>query len=307
MLMRRRALGNMAAGAGLLAVACAGAGGAGGAGGAAPAKVACAGRLTWSAPGTLAPPPATESSCWGKTSRGAPRLQRPAALRLRNNTTIMEKLVAAIAGGDPPAVTLVPAQQTPLWTSKGVVQPLDPYARRDKITKDQFVEGYWPQMVIRGKLWRLPFNIDVNFPWFVNRSLFRAAGLNPERMPATVQEVGRAGQPAHPGQPRGAGAARLRAVAALRPGQLVPVLGLRLRGDFYDAGKDKVIADHPKTVAAFEWMAGWARRLGGYDAVEGQLQALGGWGPAFSTASSRWRRRPATAWRGHCAPTRGSR
>jgi hypothetical protein len=70
------------------------------------------------------------------------------------NTAIMEKLVAAVAGGDPPPVTLVPAQQTPLWTSKGVVQPLDPYARRDKISKGLFLEGYWPQMEIRGKLWR---------------------------------------------------------------------------------------------------------------------------------------------------------
>ena len=45
MLMRRRVLGSVAGGAGLLAVACGGAGGAGGVGGAAPAKVACAGTL----------------------------------------------------------------------------------------------------------------------------------------------------------------------------------------------------------------------------------------------------------------------
>ena len=78
-------------------------------------------------------------------------------------------------------------------------------------------------------------------------------------------------------------------------------------GEFYDAAKDKVIANHPRTVEAFEWMAGWARRLGGYDAVEGQLQALGGPEAPSAWARSRWRRRPAPAWRTSCAPTRGWR
>ena len=99
MLMRRRALGNMAGGAGLLAVACAGAGGAGGAGGAAPAKVACAGRWMWSARGTLAPPPGTGSTCWGRTSRRAhPGCSAQVLFVSDDNTAIMEKLVAASRG-----------------------------------------------------------------------------------------------------------------------------------------------------------------------------------------------------------------
>src|SRR3954451_16457266 len=50
-----------------------------------------------------------------------------------NNTEIMEKLVASVVAGTPPAVTLVPAQQTPLWIGKGVIQPLTKLAQRDKV------------------------------------------------------------------------------------------------------------------------------------------------------------------------------
>ncbi len=178
-------------------------------------------------------------------------------------------------------MTLVPAQQTPLWTSKGVVQPLDSYARRDGIAKDQFFEGYWPQMVIRGKLWRLPFNIDVNFPLFLNKSLFRAAGLNAERTPATIQEVDELANKLTRGSPGAHDQIGFVPWQLYGPGNSSQSWAYAFGGDFYDAAKDKVIANHPRTVEAFEWMAGWARRLGGYDAVEGQLQALGGPEVAF--------------------------
>ena len=277
--MRAAAAGGLLGGS----AACApGAGPAGVPGGVPASKVACSGPLDVVSPWNIGSTTGDGIVLLGQDFAAAhPGCSVRLLFVSENNTTIMEKLVAAIAGGDPPAVTLVPAQQTPLWTSKGVVQPLDAYARRDGIAKDQFVEGYWPQMVIRGKLWRLPFNIDVNFPWFVNRQLFRAAGLNPERMPVTVQEADELANRLTRGA---AGAQEQLGFVPWQlygPGNSSQSWAYAFGGDFYDAGKDKVIADHPKTVAAFEWMAGWARRLGGYDAVEAQLQALGGWGPAF--------------------------
>ncbi|MER3404845.1 MAG: hypothetical protein C4345_14115 [Chloroflexota bacterium] len=78
-----------------------------------------------------------------------------------DNTAILEKLAITIAAGNQPAVTLVPAQQTPLWISMGVLQPLDTWAGRDKVSKELFFEGYWPQMVIGGKLPAMLFSESV--------------------------------------------------------------------------------------------------------------------------------------------------
>jgi multiple sugar transport system substrate-binding protein len=279
MLMRRRVLGSVAGGAGLLAVAC---GGAGGAGGAPPAKVACNGTLDVVSPWNVGTTSGDGINLLGQDFAAAhPGCSAQVLFVAEGNTAIMEKLVASIAGGDPPPVTLVPAQQTPLWTSKGVVQPLDPYARRDKITKELFFEGYWPQMEIRGKLWRLPFNIDVNFPWFVNKPLFRAAGLNAERTPAAIQEVDELANKLTRGSPGAYEQLGFVPWQLYGPGNSSQSWAYAFGGEFYDVAKDRVIANHPRTVEAFEWMAGWARRLGGYDAVEGQLQALGGPEVAF--------------------------
>lgn len=198
------------------------------------------------------------------------------------NTAILEKLVAALAGGDPPPVALVPAQQTPLWISKGVIQPLDSLAKRDGIGKEQFFAGYWPQMVVDGTLWRLPFSIDVNFPWFLNKQSFLQAGIPAEVTPKTIDEVDRLATALTRGSP---GAHEQ---FGLVPWQLyghvnsLQSWAYAFGGEFWDQTKDQVIANDPKTVAALEWMVSWARRLGGYDAVEAELTAMGGWDRGFA-------------------------
>jgi len=199
-----------------------------------------------------------------------------------DNTQILEKLVATIAGGSQPPVALVPAQQTPLWISKGVLQPLETWAKRDGVTKDLFFDGYWPQMVVGGRLWRLPFQIDVNFPWFHNRQTFEAAGLNADQIPRTIDEVDALAIKLT------RGAAGAHDQLGFVPWQLygetnsLQTWAYAFGGELYDSAADKVIANHPQTVAALEWMIDWARRLGGYDAVQGELQAMGGWSTGFA-------------------------
>lgn len=198
-----------------------------------------------------------------------------------DNTAILEKLVTTIVAGAQPPVALVPAQQTPLWIAKEVIQPLDSWAKRDAIGKELFFDGYWPQMVVGGKLWRLPFNIDVNFPLFVNQQTIREAGLKPDQIPATIDALDQLGTRLTRG---GAGAHEQ---FGFVPWQFygdtnsLQSWSYAFGGEFYDAAKDKVIANHPKTVQALEWMVGWARRLGGYDAANAEVQALGGWQGGF--------------------------
>ncbi|MGH2356351.1 MAG: extracellular solute-binding protein, partial [Chloroflexota bacterium] len=199
------------------------------------------------------------------------------------NTAILEKLVASIAGGDPPPVALVPAQQTPLWISKGVIQSLDEVAKRDGVTKELFFDGYWPQMVVDGTLWRLPFSIDVNFPLFRNRQAFRNGGQNPGQTPETIAKVDELAIALTRGGP---GAHEQFGVVPWQfygDANSLQSWAYAFGGEFFDPAKDKVVANQPKTVQALEWMVGWAKRLGGYDAVNEELKAMGNWSNAFAT------------------------
>jgi multiple sugar transport system substrate-binding protein len=190
-----------------------------------------------------------------------------------NNTEIQEKLVASVVAGTPPAVAMVPAQQTPLWISKGVIQPLTKLAQRDKVSKEQFFEGYWPQMELQGQLWRLPLQIDVNFPIFWNKATLRAGGFPVDKAPATIDELDRMAiaLTRSPGEPNGQmGIVPWRQYNETNSLQ---TWAYAFGGQFHDAGATKVTANDPKIVQALEWMVGWAKRLGSYDEVQQVMAA----------------------------------
>jgi multiple sugar transport system substrate-binding protein len=279
-ILRRQVVAGLAAGSGAWLAACGG----GGAQEARPSQgVACQGTISFVSPWNVGSGTGDGLTLLGQDFAAThPGCTAELLFVEGGNTAILEKLVAAIAGGDPPPVVLVPAQQTPLWITKSVISPLDTFAKRDGIAKEQFFGGYWPQMVVAGKLWRLPFNIDVNFPWFLNQQAFLQVGRNPDHVPKTVDEVDRLATALTRGSP---GAHEQ---VGLVPWQLyghtnsLQSWAYAFGGEFYDPATDKVIANDPQTVAALEWMVGWARRLGGYDAVEAELQNLGGWSRAFA-------------------------
>ena len=159
-------------------------------------------------------------------------------------------------------MALVPAQQTPLWIGKSVIQPLTKLAQRDKVSKEQFFEGYWPQMELQGQLWRLPLQIDVNFPLFWNKAMLRAGGFPVDKPPATIDELDRMAiaLTRTPGEPGGQmGIVPWRQYDAINSLQ---TWAYAFGGTFHDASATKITANDPKVVQALEWMVGWAQAPG---------------------------------------------
>ena len=185
-----------------------------------------------------------------------------------NNTQIQEKLVASVIAGTPPAVAMVPAQQTPFWVSKGVIQPLTKFAQRDKVSKEQFFEGYWPQMELQGQLWRLPMQIDVNFPLYWNKSMLRAGGFPTDKAPATIDELDRMAIALTRSPTETNGQMGIVPWREYNETNSLQTWAFAFGGKFHDASGTKVTANDPKIVQALEWMVGWARRLGGHQPIQ---------------------------------------
>jgi multiple sugar transport system substrate-binding protein len=115
--------------------------------------------------------------------------------------------------------------------------------------------------------------IDVNFPLYWNKAVLRAGGFPVDKAPATIDELDRM------------------AIALTRsPGEANGQMGLvpwrqynetnslqtwafAFGGKFHDAGATKITANDPKIVQALEWMVGWARRLGGHQAIQQLIAA----------------------------------
>lgn len=172
------------------------------------------------------------------------------------------KLFTAIAGGTPPDVTWVGGGQVPEWAARGALEPLDDLIVGAGIKKEDFWEASWNQSVYNGKTWALPYSADPNYGLFWNKDMFKEAGLDPEKPPQTIKELDQMAE-------------QLTRVTGDHIDQLgyspfwgfaqtasMLTSGWVFGGEFYDSETNKVTANHPKNVAALEWMVSYNTKYG---------------------------------------------
>ncbi|WP_099221043.1 ABC transporter substrate-binding protein [Listeria costaricensis] len=99
---------------------------------------------------------------------------------------VEEKLLTSIAGGEVPDLIMWDRYQTPLYASKGVLQPIDELVKKDGINLDDFYEQSVNEMEYDGKLYGLPLLNDCRV-LFYNKDLMAEAGI--ETPPTTWDEL----------------------------------------------------------------------------------------------------------------------
>lgn len=105
---------------------------------------------------------------------------------------IDRKTLVAIAGGDPPDIAGLWVQNIATYVDANALTPLDDFIRRDGLTPDQWLARYYPIFAqicsYRGNVYAgVATPSVVAFHW--NRTLFREAGLDPDRPPRTLAEL----------------------------------------------------------------------------------------------------------------------
>lgn len=96
-----------------------------------------------------------------------------------------QKLLASVAAGNPPVLTMVDYLFVPLYAQEGVFEPIDNWA--SEADMEDFISGLLADLTYEGKVYALPYNRSTQGMYY-NKDLFRAAGLDPERPPATWDE-----------------------------------------------------------------------------------------------------------------------
>ncbi|GAA5335242.1 ABC transporter substrate-binding protein [Thermus hydrothermalis] len=101
------------------------------------------------------------------------------------------KVVAAIKAGNPPDTAILLSQQLYTLLSLDAIEPLDAYIARDPELK-QAVNDFFPAFMMNstldGKVYSLPFQRSTPILYY-NKEAFREAGLDPEKPPATWDEL----------------------------------------------------------------------------------------------------------------------
>ena len=173
------------------------------------------------------------------------------------------KFLLAAAGGVPPDLTFVDGPQVTSWAELGLLDPLDDFFAREQIGENAFWPPCWRQCEYRGHSWALTFEADPNFALVWNKSLFKAAGLDPNTPPKTTAEVeadnARLTQFDEHGFMRQMG---MMPWATYGGANTVYTWGWIFGGEFFDPAHNRITADDPKNVAALEWLNQCAHRYG---------------------------------------------
>jgi len=98
---------------------------------------------------------------------------------------VSTKLLAAVAGGDVP--DLATADPT-VFGYQGGLTDLTPYLKTLNWGPDQMLPGALPFMMYNNKIWAMCELGSMIF-LYINKALFRQAGLDPNKPPATLAEL----------------------------------------------------------------------------------------------------------------------
>ena len=100
-----------------------------------------------------------------------------------------DKLTAAVAGNDPPDVVMASTEDVPSYYFKNFMLPIDAMMKADGVSLDIFYPVEAQASQYAGKTWILSTSSSGGQGLiFFNKQLFRQAGLDPEKPPATWQE-----------------------------------------------------------------------------------------------------------------------
>lgn len=164
-----------------------------------------------------------------------------------------QKVRIAFAGGSTPDVmSTVWADELASYARRGVLTPLDDRLRQSGRDFDkEFVPGLRKGLKVDGKVFALAATTNADLIVY-NRKIFREVGI--DRVPTTPGELDKAAA----------------ACTILKPDGSFERYGFRptnLRlwahvfgGEWYDAKARRITADHPRNVAALEWLASYSKR-----------------------------------------------
>ncbi|HEX6765710.1 MAG TPA: extracellular solute-binding protein, partial [Polyangiaceae bacterium] len=187
---------------------------------------------------------------------------------------ISQKTLIAVAGGHPPDIAGVWATDVIDYADKRAVIPLDEMAKGTLVSREHFLPIYFDMGVYEGHLYGVPSTPGTTALHY-NKRLFREAGLDPERPPRTLAELD---EYAKKLTKRKNG--RIEQIGFLHSEPpWWPFFWVHFTGGKLWDGGDRVLADCPENVRAFEWIQSYAR-LYGVEALDSLTATFGNFGSA---------------------------
>jgi ABC-type glycerol-3-phosphate transport system substrate-binding protein len=222
---------------------------------------------------------------------------RPIEVKQVTVSKIDQKLMVAIAGGNPPDVSGSISFWLPSFVDKGALVDITDRLERAGLAHDHFSPAFYELGEYRGRMWATP-TTPSGLALYYNERLFREAGLDPNAPPKTIEELDAFAEKmtkwevTHDDGSKTIERGYLPNVPdhekrLIQVGFLPSEPGLwQWAWGFYFGGQlvrgDKITAAEPANVRAFEWVASYSKKLG----VDKIQRFRSGFGNSASTVAS---------------------
>ncbi len=183
-----------------------------------------------------------------------------------NTSQVDRKAMLAILGGDPPDVIGLWANNVQPFCAAGALLPLDDRMRESGLEPGRYTPQYLDLGVYEGRIYALP-TTPASVALFYNKDHFaakagalRAAGLDPDRPPRTIEELDRYAAVLNEFNPDGT--PRVMGFLPTEPGWWNALWGYYFGGELYDPAADQVTPDSPANLEAILWVKTYAEIYG---------------------------------------------
>ncbi|MBC8108886.1 MAG: extracellular solute-binding protein [Anaerolineae bacterium] len=179
---------------------------------------------------------------------------------------INQKVMVATAAGVPPDIAGLYDNNLVQFAAMDALEPLEDLARERGITAAYYKPVFWNACNYNGHLYGListPMAVALHY----NKKMFadnadklRAAGLDPERPPQTIDELDAYAKALTTFD--AAGRPTLTAFLPLEPNWFINETCFWFGSDFFDVKTRRFTLTDPKVVRAYEWIASYSKWLG---------------------------------------------
>jgi ABC-type glycerol-3-phosphate transport system substrate-binding protein len=193
-------------------------------------------------------------------------------------SNVEQKLLIAIAGGNPPDLAGNYSSYVAAYADGGALTDLGPLLSEAGFERSAYIDHYIKLGEYRGKTWAVPI-APGSIALLTNKQLFREAGLDPERPPVTIEELDADAEKLtkwevtlpsgetkiETGYLPNVPPERKRLIQAgflpAEPGYWSYGWGFFFGGGLLQ-GSDQITAADPRNIQSFNWLASYSKHLG---------------------------------------------
>ncbi|HEX8234321.1 MAG TPA: extracellular solute-binding protein [Abditibacteriaceae bacterium] len=181
-------------------------------------------------------------------------------------SSINQKTLVSTAAGVPPDVAGVWDAQVPQFAAVDALEPLDELAAAKGITKGYYKPVYWEGCSYNGRLWAMvstPAAVALHYNKRIfkeNAAKLKAAGLDPDRAPQTLDELDRYAAVIDKKDKQGS--LEMTGYLPMEPGWWLSQTAYWFGTDIFDPKTQKFTLTDPKVVRAYEWIRSYSVKLG---------------------------------------------